>query len=131
MVDIRIRKDGSTSLKGAKEINAQSFEHLMKCINEGTRRRSTERTNANATSSRSHSVVTLKLTLIEGSESESTIDVKRNSRGNVTSASSSTVVSKLHIVDLAGSENADATEGVSQQRRQEGCHNKSLLALHR
>ena len=132
LVDIRIRKDGSTSLKGAKEINAQSFEQLMKCINEGTRRRSTERTNANATSSRSHSVVTLKLTLIEGSESESTVDVKSNSRGNITSASSSTVVSKLHIVDLAGSENADATEGVSQQRRQEGLHiNKSLLALHR
>ena len=131
VVDIRERQDGSTALKGAMEINVRSYEHLMACINEGTRKRSTERTNANETSSRSHSVVTLKLTVIEGSENEGSLSSSRRSM-NGSSSSSGTVVSKLHVVDLAGSENAEATEGVSQQRRQEGLHiNKSLLALHR
>jgi hypothetical protein len=133
IVDIRERQDGSNTLKGAMEVSVRSYEHLMACINEGTQKRSTERTNANETSSRSHSVLTLKLKIVEGSENEGSLRSSHRSSGdrNITS-SSGTVVSKLHVVDLAGSENADATDGVSRQRRQEGLHiNKSLLSLHR
>ena len=116
VIDIRETRSGSTLLQGAVEVNVRTYDHLITCLNEGTKRRTTETTNMNAMSSRSHSVITLKLSLVsDGATGEH-----------------ETTKSKLHVVDLAGSENADATEGVSTLRRQEGVYiNKSLLALHR
>ena len=117
-IDIRETQRGTPYLHGAVEVNVGTFEHLIMCLNEGTLRRTTEETNSNATSSRSHSVLTLKLTVMDGAEAT---DPKRG-----------TVTSKLHVVDLAGSENAASTDGISKLRRQEGmCINKSLLSLHR
>jgi kinesin family protein 3/17 len=96
---LKIREDPQhgVQIKGVAVHKAQKLEDLQMLLNFGKKNRVVRKTNMNAESSRSHSILTLSvetLTQIEGGE-------------HVRSA-------KLNLVDLAGSERAAKTgaEGV-------------------
>ena len=87
---------------------AQSVEDVMKLLQGGNQRRTTEPTVMNVTSSRSHAVFQVR--------------VERRDR-------EATTLGKLSLIDLAGSERASQTHN-SGMRLLEGANiNRSLLAL--
>eukprot|EP00951_Prasinocladus_malaysianus_P032227 scaffold312721_cov47-Prasinocladus_malaysianus.AAC.1 len=83
----------------------------MGLLQEGNRRRKTDSTGANATSSRSHAVLEVRVNR-----------KPRNGRGKP-------IPGKLCLVDLAGSERAAETDNRGQKLRDGANINKSLLAL--
>ena len=107
-LSIRQRADGEIYLEGATQRPCASAAALLALLAEGSARRARGETHMNAASSRSHAVLTLHLTLVWSGVPRS---------------------SKLHLIDLAGSERADAT-GARGERLKEGAQiNKSLSAL--
>merc|ERR1712135_107154 len=100
-------------VEGVSEVLVESPSTMLKLIAEGARNRSVGRTNMNEFSSRSHAVVTLRVT---------TSDI-------VGTAASVQTSSKLHLIDLAGSERQKST-GACGERLKEGAQiNLSLSAL--
>lgn len=114
-VQVRERKrKGQTSvfLDGARERCVDSEDELLTIVREGALVRQTAATGMNASSSRSHSIIT--------------ITVQQESRD---APDKSCLTAKLHLVDLAGSERAKRT-GVVGVRFTEGIEiNKGLFAL--
>eukprot|EP00435_Cladocopium_sp_Y103_P031209 s378_g7.t2 len=119
MLDLREDPVTGPSLTGVTElqagdftcgvdIGAQSVEDVMKLLQGGNQRRTTEPTAMNVTSSRSHAVFQVR--------------VERRDR-------EATTLGKLSLIDLAGSERASQTHN-SGMRLLEGANiNRSLLAL--
>jgi len=100
-------------LEGVTRHVIRNFDHLNTLLDDGGKRRAVGETNMNATSSRSHAILTLQLVMTDADKSDGD-DSRR---------------SKLHLVDLAGSERASAT-GATGDRLKEGAGiNQSLSAL--
>ena len=131
IIDLLDRKDSTRSLSkllirhdkspggkgiyitGVRERIVRSTQDVLALLEEGTQRRTVGSTNMNATSSRSHAVLSLIISC------QDVDDVEGFTK----------TVSKLHLVDLAGSERAKAT-GATGSRLMEGASiNKSLAAL--
>ena len=94
------------TVSGMTELKADSVDGVMEFLHQGNGRRTTEPTNKNATSSRSHAILQV---MVESPNSG--------------------CVSKLSMIDLAGSERTLSSESRTA-RSAEGAHiNKSLLAL--
>lgn len=109
VTDLKIRDDPEfgTKIVGMLTPAVLSKEHLLQLIRTGDAKRKTSATDYNARSSRSHSILQLRL---------HTIDIATNTELRCT----------LSLCDLAGSERATS----SAERRKEGAFiNKSLLAL--
>jgi hypothetical protein len=107
--ELKIRDDPQygTKIMGITSPTILSKEQLLGLINKGDANRKTSTTDFNARSSRSHSILQLRL---------NTIDLMSNTETSST----------LSLCDLAGSERAAS----SAERRKEGSYiNKSLLAL--
>lgn len=106
---IRQHQDKGVFVQGLIEKFVYCPEDILETIDEGAKQRSTASTALNNTSSRSHAVLTLniKQLLNDGSE----------------------LLSKLHLIDLAGSENVGKSEvtGVSLSEAQ--MINQSLSSL--
>ncbi|KAK3278667.1 hypothetical protein CYMTET_13408 [Cymbomonas tetramitiformis] len=105
---LELREDPHTGVGvvGLTQVEATSTEEVMALLHKGNRSRTTEPTRANATSSRSHAILQIFITRPQ-----------------------TRAVSKLSLIDLAGSERALATD-IRTVRSAEGAHiNKSLLAL--
>lgn len=79
----------------------------------GNRRRTTEATNANLTSSRSHAVFQINI-------------VKTNKTKNIKVEN---IIGKLSLIDLAGSERGTVTENRGLRLMEGAKINRSLLAL--
>ena len=94
---IREQKDGSVIVPGLREIPVNTVEDVLVCIRDGSINRATSSTNMNATSSRSHMIVTL------------TIEHTRPSDGTNNDMGITNLTSKLTLVDLAGSERLKRT----------------------
>ncbi|KAH0587005.1 hypothetical protein H2248_005824 [Termitomyces sp. 'cryptogamus'] len=91
-----------------------SYDEMMTLMDEGNKARTVAATNMNETSSRSHAVFTLLLTM-KRHDVETNMDTEK--------------VSRINLVDLAGSERANST-GATGQRLKEGANiNKSLTTL--
>jgi len=98
-------------VKDLTEIVAEDAKKLEQMLNQGNKSRAVSSTLMNSTSSRSHSIFTIKV------HQKDTEDTSRN------------VFAKLNLVDLAGSERQKGT-GASGQTLKEGSNiNKSLSAL--
>ncbi|EGB06629.1 hypothetical protein AURANDRAFT_28941, partial [Aureococcus anophagefferens] len=109
---IREDKDGVVFVKGLAKLAVKSSADVLNIIDRGLRLRATESTSMNDTSSRSHTVFTIEVSIAKGG------------RGGA-----SGVMGKLHLVDLAGSERLKKSES-SGIRMEEALHiNKSLTAL--
>jgi kinesin family protein 18/19 len=85
----------------------------MNLLMMGNKRRTTEATNANQTSSRSHAV--FQITVIKTPRTKNT--------------SVETLIGKLSLIDLAGSERGTATENRGIRLMEGAKINRSLLAL--
>ncbi|XP_046740496.1 uncharacterized protein LOC124407927 [Diprion similis] len=111
-------------VQGLTRQTVSTLGSLMSWVEEGTRARKTASTTQNATSSRSHALLTVSLT-------------SRSENSNSTAGTSSGIEKKqhsgrgarLHLVDLAGSERA-GNSNYGLHRLKEGANiNKSLVAL--
>lgn len=108
-LELKIRDDPvfGTKIIGISEPNITSKEQLLLLIRKGDNNRKTSATDFNTRSSRSHSILQIRLT---------TINLHDSTEQHAT----------LSLCDLAGSERATS----SLERRKEGAYiNKSLLAL--
>lgn len=85
----------------------------MTLLHQGNRRRTTESTNANLTSSRSHAVFQIVVT----------------TRSKTKNTEFENLVGKLSLIDLAGSERGTVTENRGLRLREGAKINRSLLAL--
>lgn len=100
-------------LTGATESRALSLEEVKNSLFAGNKRRTTEATNANLTSSRSHAIFQI------------TIDVCPRTKDIALAKTTS----KLSMIDLAGSERGTVTENRGLRLREGAKINQSLLAL--
>lgn len=119
--DIKLREDskGQVYAVPLKEEIVQTPTSLLRVISVGDKNRKTSSTQFNARSSRSHAVVQIVVeSRLRGSASA------ENKRAGMVPGG--VRVSRLSLIDLAGSERAADTK----ERRTEGSHiNKSLLTL--
>lgn len=120
----RQRKEGhrrvhTVFLDGAKERCVTEEDELMAIIHEGALVRQTAATGMNASSSRSHSIITLTVQ----------VEPLDHARNNPAAPPTPCLSAKLHLVDLAGSERAKRAAVVGD-RFAEGVEiNKGLFAL--
>lgn len=109
---LKVRNHPTTGpyVEDLSRLAVTTYPQIEQLMDEGSKARTVASTNMNATSSRSHAVFTIVLTIAKASTGRS-------------------MVSRIHMVDLAGSERATAT-GASGQRLKEGANiNKSLSTL--
>ncbi|KAG0695782.1 hypothetical protein DFH29DRAFT_954061 [Suillus ampliporus] len=114
--NLRVREHPSLGpyVEDLSKLVVSSYHEMMTLMDEGNKARTVAATNMNETSSRSHAVFTLLLTM------------KRHDVGTNLDTEK---VSRISLVDLAGSERANST-GATGQRLKEGANiNKSLTTL--
>jgi len=98
---------------GITEVTPTGVEEVMELLQEGNKHRSTEQTDANKTSSRSHAMLQICV-----EQQDRTAGVSTEVR-----------VSKLSMIDLAGSERASNTNNRGIRMVEGANINRSLLAL--
>jgi hypothetical protein len=116
--DLQIKEDPSPGgrgvfVDGLSVWSVESADDVVRMIEAGQSHRATGRTNMNEHSSRSHSVVTLKVTTCDLGDAERL----------------SETVAKLHLVDLAGSERSGKAGTRGEQLREGASINTSLSVL--
>ncbi|KAI5056588.1 hypothetical protein GOP47_0028406 [Adiantum capillus-veneris] len=111
---LELREDPEQGIivPGLRRVQVNSAAKILELLHVGNSRRKTERTDANAISSRSHAVLE--------------ITVKKYCRNHL---GSQVLQGKISLVDLAGSERASETNNAGQKLRDGANINKSLLAL--
>ncbi|EPZ36411.1 kinesin-domain-containing protein [Rozella allomycis CSF55] len=106
--------------KESIKIELKSREVFEKYFKIGVKNRSTAATKCNANSSRSHSIVLLQvLNILHFTKIESKSKINPNE----------TFVSKLHLIDLAGSEDNRRTGNSGERLKESSAINKSLFVL--
>ncbi|KNC82727.1 hypothetical protein SARC_04998 [Sphaeroforma arctica JP610] len=103
------RKSGETYLKGVTKVPSKDADEVFAHLRRGSDARTTASTNMNATSSRSHAILTIHLTR--------------------TSSLGVTTTSKFNFVDLAGSERLKRTNATGDRAKEGISINSGLLAL--
>merc|ERR1711972_598999 len=91
------------------ELKVATVEDVMKAISDASKNRATSTTDMNEQSSRSHSIVTV--------------------RTQCTLRGGDTYIGKVHLIDLAGSENTNKSGVTGQGMKEAQNINKSLSAL--
>ncbi|XP_060068434.1 kinesin-like protein KIF28P [Ylistrum balloti] len=112
---LKIRQDLKTGfyVEGLKHVPVRNYKEIEKLMEQGTVNRTTASTNMNATSSRSHMVITIRFNqVIMGA------DGKSNTRS-----------SDINLVDLAGSERSASTGATGDRLREGSAINQSLSTL--
>lgn len=112
---LALRKDerNRITVPGLTEVQPQGADDIHDAVEAGNKRRRTEMTNANKTSSRSHAVLQIN------------VRVRPLDSGLEENVS----VATLSIIDLAGSERAAATSNLGARMKEGSAINKSLLSL--
>ncbi|KAF7213595.1 kinesin-like protein KIF20A [Nothobranchius furzeri] len=100
---------GNAHVKNLQWINVQSLSEAYKLLQLGNRNRSAAATKINQSSSRSHSIFTLKLLKIDGQMVER--------------------ISEFSVCDLAGSERCHKAKTFGERLKEAGSINGSLLIL--
>ncbi|KAL0566226.1 hypothetical protein V5O48_015791 [Marasmius crinis-equi] len=114
--NLRVREHPSLGpyVEDLSKLVVSSYDEMMTLMDEGNKARTVAATNMNETSSRSHAVFTLLLTM-KRHDVDTNLDTEK--------------VSRINLIDLAGSERANST-GATGQRLKEGANiNKSLTTL--
>ncbi|CAL1701929.1 unnamed protein product [Somion occarium] len=114
--NLRVREHPSLGpyVEDLSKLVVSNYDEMMQLMDEGNKARTVAATNMNETSSRSHAVFTLLLTM-KRHDVDTNLDTEK--------------VSRISLVDLAGSERANST-GATGQRLKEGANiNKSLTTL--
>jgi len=113
IADLREDPGKGAILAGATEVITTDANEILSLLKIGNKKRTMEATGANVVSSRSHAVLQV------------TVEQKEKNQG----ISEETTVSKLSMIDLAGSERASNTNNRGQRMIEGANINKSLLAL--
>ena len=100
-------------ISGVTEIKSENHESVLQLLIQGNKRRTTESTNANLTSSRSHAVFQILVT----------------AKNKIKNTDVENLIGKLSLIDLAGSERGTVTENRGIRLREGAKINRSLLAL--
>jgi kinesin family protein 18/19 len=100
-------------IAGVTEFSVESTEQIINLLTTGNKRRTTEATNANQTSSRSHAIFQI-LVEFRNKTANTQVDV---------------FTGKLSLIDLAGSERGTVTENRGIRLWEGAKINRSLLAL--
>ncbi|XP_055784912.1 kinesin-like protein KIF20A isoform X2 [Salvelinus fontinalis] len=108
---LRVCEDsaGNSYVRDLKWINVHNSEEACKILRVGNKNRSAASTKMNHSSSRSHSIFTIKLLRIDGTEVQA--------------------MSELSLCDLAGSERCGKTKTFGERLKEAGNINNSLLIL--
>lgn len=106
-------------MPGLIEVVCKATHDVDELIDFGTKKRVTASTNMNATSSRSHAVMIIKLQRLIGPTPR---DAKADNECRILN-------SKINFVDLAGSERMSKAGTSGHRRKEGGAINKSLSAL--
>ncbi|KAG1056620.1 hypothetical protein G6F43_001499 [Rhizopus delemar] len=109
---------GHKYIAGLKEVRVKSIEEAYTILLEGQRNRAEYSTITNHTSSRSHSIFTIRIVRVPIDENDYVIEDPIYA-----------TVSKFSIVDLAGSERYRNTLNFGQRLKEAGNINKSLMVL--
>jgi len=112
-LDIRESKTLGVFVDGVVKLAVDSYESIEKAIDMGSGNRQVGATAMNATSSRSHVVITIEFK-----------QVRKN-----TAMGESVIVSNINLVDLAGSEKSTQTGATGDTLKEGNAINKSLSAL--
>jgi kinesin family protein 18/19 len=112
-LELRDDPEKGIIMSGVTEFKAESTDQVMNLLLLGNKRRTTEATNANQTSSRSHAVFQINVS-----------KVSKTKNTNV-----ETLIGKLSLIDLAGSERGTVTENRGIRLVEGAKINRSLLAL--
>nr|XP_002732533.1 PREDICTED: kinesin-like protein KIF28P-like [Saccoglossus kowalevskii] len=110
---IRQHPQSGFFVEGLKSVPVRCYKEIERLMDDGTVNRTTASTNMNATSSRSHMVITIKFK-----------QVFLNEFGESTTKSS-----EISLVDLAGSERADSTGATGDRLKEGSAINQSLSTL--
>lgn len=108
-LDVKQNPDGTCGVPGLTDVTVTSVEDVLKCIGDASKNRATSTTEMNDQSSRSHSIVTV--------------------RTQCTLRGGDTYIGKIHLIDLAGSENTNKSGVTGQGMKEAQNINKSLSAL--
>ena len=113
--NLELREDPNKGLivNGITEITPKSSEHILNILKKGNKNRTTESTNANETSSRSHAILQI---MVSYKDKASGINYEIK-------------FGKLSLIDLAGSERASMTKNKGMRLFEGANINKSLLTL--
>ena len=109
-LDIRMGKNNEVYVEGLSEVTVTCVGSVQKVLSDAQSNRSTASNNVNDHSSRSHSVVTLKI-------------IGRDNTGKVVENG------RLNLIDLAGSERLSNTMAMGQRLLEAQNINRSLSAL--
>ena len=112
-LDLREDSNKGIIVSGITEIKATSSEHILNLLKKGNKNRTTESTNANETSSRSHAILQI---MVSYKEKNSGIEYEIK-------------YGKLSLIDLAGSERASVTLNRGTRLIEGANINRSLLTL--
>ncbi|XP_052768758.1 kinesin-like protein KIF28P isoform X2 [Mya arenaria] len=112
---LKVRQNPKTGfyVEGLKQVPVRSYREIEKLMENGTINRTTASTNMNATSSRSHMVITIRFEQVMVNET----------------GQSNTRSSDINLVDLAGSERADSTGATGDRLKEGSAINQSLSTL--
>ena len=113
-LDVRECPKRGNVVAGAVEVGVTSLQEIMELMSKGTLYRTTEATNCNEVSSRSHAVLQISCVGVEKYKEQ---------RGAKKQAA------RLSMIDLAGSERAYKTDNTGQRLREGRNINRSLLSL--
>ncbi|XP_056599926.1 kinesin-like protein KIF20A [Triplophysa dalaica] len=108
---LRVCEDstGSSYVRDLRWVNVQNVEEASKVLRVGNKNRSAAATKMNQSSSRSHTIFTIKLIRIDGTDVQG--------------------LSDLSLCDLAGSERCNKTKTFGERLKEAGNINNSLLIL--
>lgn len=112
-LDLRDDPIKGVMIAGVTEFQVVDTKQVLKLLLAGNRRRTTEATNANETSSRSHAILQIQV----------------SSKEKTAATEEEILCGKLSLIDLAGSERGTATENKGLRLREGAKINTSLLAL--
>ena len=110
-------------INGITEKETNSSEDILSILKKGNKNRTTEETDANETSSRSHAI--LQILVSYKDKDNKNINDNLNSNNNINNIK----FGKLSLIDLAGSERASMTGNKGMRLIEGGNINRSLLVL--
>ncbi|KAJ3192817.1 Kinesin-like protein kif3a [Irineochytrium annulatum] len=114
-------------VQGLSEVAVTSAADLLKIITTGTKNRTVAETNMNEVSSRSHSVLTLTIDQVLGATGTGTTAPPKSFEAGDSAIRRKR--SKIHLIDLAGSERAESTGAQGQRLKEGAAINLSLSSL--
>ncbi|CAF3610625.1 unnamed protein product [Rotaria sp. Silwood1] len=115
----QLREDnrGRPYIRDVKEIEVRSSEEAIELLNMGLKRRRIAHTQLNTESSRSHSVLSMRLVQFHNN-----IPLTSLTKDDL-------IISTIHLVDLAGSERVNRAKTVGERVKEASNINSSLMVL--